>query len=280
VPPSIEVSIVLYLVSTPIGNLADFSFRAVDLLKKCDYILCEDTRHSHHLLKHYQIDTPLHSFHKFNETKTEKKILEDLKAGKTLALISDAGTPLISDPGGQLVAKCCEEGLPVSTLPGACAATSALILSGLPSSPFQFIGFLPKTQKDLQFTLSKSLTYHGTTISYESPHRIEETLSLLLLLSKDRKLCIARELTKLHEECLWGNAEQLLAHFKEHPPRGEMVLLISPPLEQITYEHLSLKELVDLLQQELTLSKGEAIKMAAHMHALPKKEVYKQFIND
>jgi 16S rRNA (cytidine1402-2'-O)-methyltransferase len=271
---------VLYLVSTPIGNLADFSFRAVTVLKKCHYILCEDTRHSRHLLEHYQIETALHSFHKFNETKIESKVIEDLKAGKTLALISDAGTPLISDPGQELVAKCRAEELPVSALPGACAVTNALVLSALPASPFQFLGFLPKKQKELQTTLAQALMYNGTTVAYESPHRIEETLSLLLLLSKARTLCIARELTKLHEECLWGNAEELLAHFKKKPPRGEMVLLLSPPPQQIAYEDLSLKELVDMLQQDLQLSKGEAIKMAAHMHSLPKKEVYKQFVND
>ena len=141
-------------------------------------------------------------------------------------------------------------------------------------------GFLPKKEKELRTTLSQALLYAGTTIAYETPHRIEETLALLLQLSPERKLCVARELTKLHEECLTGTAEELLSHFKKNPPRGEMVLLISPPPKQISYEHLSLQELVAMLQQDLHLSKADAIKMAAQMHHLPKREVYKHFTND
>jgi 16S rRNA (cytidine1402-2'-O)-methyltransferase len=271
---------VLYLVSTPIGNLADFSYRAVEILKKCDYILCEDTRHSRGLLKHYAIHVPLYSFHKFNETSAEEKVLQDLKAGMVIALISDAGTPLISDPGQELVTRCREENVEVSAIPGACAIIDALVLSGLPSSPFQFIGFLAKKEKELQTVLSQALLYLGTTIAYESPHRIEATLELIVKLCPDRKLCVARELTKLHEECLIGNAEELLARFKKNPPRGEMVLLISPATEKISYEHLSLHELVEMLQKDLHLSKNEAIKMAAQMRHLPKREVYKNFTND
>lgn len=270
----------LYLVSTPIGNLADFSYRAVDILKKCDYILCEDTRHSRRLLDHYQVQAPLHSFHKFNETRAEEQVIEDLKAGKTIALISDAGTPLISDPGQELVSRCQLEGLSVSAIPGACAIINALVLSGMPSCPFQFIGFLPKKEKELQTILSQALLYVGTTIAYETPHRIEETLSMLFELSPTRRLCIARELTKLHEESLFGIPEELIQHFKKNTPRGEMVLLISPAPEQISYEHLSLQELVEMLQNDLHLSKAEAIKMAAQMRHLPKREVYKHFTND
>jgi 16S rRNA (cytidine1402-2'-O)-methyltransferase len=271
---------VLYLVSTPIGNLADFSYRAVEILKKCDYILCEDTRHSRGLLDHYGILAPLHSFHKFNEARTEQGVVEDLKAGKMIALISDAGTPLISDPGQKLVSCCRSDGIAVSAIPGPCALIDALVLSGLPSTPFQFIGFLPKKAKELQTALSQILLYTGTSVAYESPHRIEETLVLFLQLSPSRKLCVARELTKLYEECLSGTAEELLAHFKKNPPRGEMVLLISPPEEQIFYEHLSLQELVEMLQKDLHLSKGEAIKIAAQMRHLPKRKVYKHFTND
>ena len=270
----------LYLVSTPIGNLADFSFRAVDVLKKCDYILCEDTRHSGVLLKHYQIHTPLKSFHKFNETKSKESILDDLKQGKMIALISDAGTPLISDPGQELVQHCRKEEIPISAIPGACAVIDALILSGMTPTPFQFIGFLPKKQKELESFLSKALLYPGTTIAYESPHRIQETLTTIAKLSPQRKLCIARELTKLYEECLTSNVEDLITHFQEKPPRGEMVLLISPIEEKTAYENLSLQELVEMLQSQLHLSKQDAIKMAAQMRHLPKREVYKEFMND
>jgi 16S rRNA (cytidine1402-2'-O)-methyltransferase len=271
---------VLYLVSTPIGNLADFSFRAVDILKKCDYILCEDTRHSRFLLEHYGIQTPLKSFHKFNEAKAEEQILLDLNAGKTLALISDAGTPLVSDPGQELVARCRKEGVAISAIPGACAIIDALVLSGFPAEPFQFIGFLPKKEQELKSVLSQALFYQGTTIAYESPHRIEETLTSIEQIDPLRQLCIARELTKMHEECLLGNASELLAHFKKNPPRGEIVLLLNPPQEKMIYEHLSLQELVEMLQKELNLSKADAIKMAAQMRHLPKREVYKHFTND
>ena len=270
----------LYLVSTPIGNLADFSYRAVTLLKTCDYILCEDTRHSRYLLEHYQIQVPLKSFHKFNESKTEDPIIEDLKSGKTIAMISDAGTPLISDPGQELVSRCRMEGIQVSAIPGACAVIDALVLSGLPATPFQFIGFLPKKEKELQTVLSQALLYPGTTIAYETPHRIEETLSTMHQLSPERKLCVARELTKMHEECLSGPAEELIKKFQAHRPRGEMVLLISPPQESISYEHLSLQELVEMLQKDLHLSKQDAIKMAAQIRGLPKRDVYKLFTND
>jgi 16S rRNA (cytidine1402-2'-O)-methyltransferase len=271
---------VLYLVSTPIGNLADFSFRAVETLKKCDYILCEDTRHSRFLLEHYGIQTPLKSFHKFNEARALEQIISDLKEGKTLALISDAGTPLISDPGQELVVHCRAEGIAVSAIPGACAVIDALVLSGLTSTPFQFIGFLPKKEKELHTTLSQALLYLGTTIAYESPHRIEETLSAIAKIDPKRKLSIARELTKLHEEVLSGTGDELLAHFKKNPPRGEIVLLLSPPQEKLMYENLTLQELVEMLQKELKLSKTEAIKMAAQMRQLPKREVYKHFTND
>jgi 16S rRNA (cytidine1402-2'-O)-methyltransferase len=280
VPPPTYCGLVLYLVSTPIGNLADFSFRAVETLKRCDYILCEDTRHSRFLLEHYGIQIPLKSFHKFNETKTLELILTDLKEGRTLALISDAGTPLISDPGEHLVLRCHQAAIPITAIPGACAIIDALVLSGFPSAPFQFIGFLPKKEKELHSTLSQALLYSGTTIAYESPHRIEETLSCIANIEPKRALCIARELTKLHEECLKGSAEELLTHFKAHPPRGEIVLLISAPRERLVYEHLSLEELVEMLQKDLKLSKADAIKMAAQMRQLPKREVYKHFTND
>jgi len=266
----------LYLVSTPIGNLADFTYRAVETLKKCDYILCEDTRHSSGLLKHYGIGVPLYAFHKFNEAKAQERIIADLQGGKTIALISDAGTPLICDPGEQIVARCRLEGIAISALPGPCAIIDALILSGMPTATFQFIGFLPKKEKELQATLSQALIYNGTTLAYETPHRIEKTLAALLHLSPDRPLSIARELTKLHEECLFGTAAELIAQFKTHPPRGEMVLLISPPQEQVSYAHLSLPELVAMLEGDLHLSRSDALKMAAQMRHVSKKEVYKQ----
>lgn len=270
----------LYLIATPIGNLADITFRAIETLKRCDYILCEDTRHSRILLDHYQIQTPLSSFHRFNEVKEEERIIADLKTGKSVALISDAGTPLISDPGQMLVRRCRSEGIVMTAIPGPCAVIDALVLSGFPTEQFQFIGFLPKKEKELQLILGQALFYTGTTIAYESPHRIEETLHSIHKISSERKLSIARELTKLHEEILIGTAFELLEHLKKNPPRGEIVLLISPSAKEVFLEHLSLQELVEMLQKDLNLSKIEAIKMAAQMRHLPKREIYKKFTND
>jgi 16S rRNA (cytidine1402-2'-O)-methyltransferase len=266
----------LCLVATPIGNLSDISFRAVETLKKCDYILCEDTRHSRILLQHYSIQTPLKSFHRFNEASVEDAIIDDLKAGKEIALISDAGTPLVSDPGHAIVARCRSEGIEVTAIPGACAAIQALVLSGLPAEPFQCIGFLPKKDKERHMVLAQALLYDGITIAYESPHRIEETLVQIQEMAPNRKLVIGRELTKMHEQMLEGTAGVLLTHFKEKPPRGECVLLIASAEKKIFLEHLSLPELVEMFQNDLQLTKIEAIKMAAHLRDLPKRTVYKQ----
>ncbi|MBS0620042.1 MAG: 16S rRNA (cytidine(1402)-2'-O)-methyltransferase [Verrucomicrobia bacterium] len=270
----------LYLVSTPIGNLGDLSYRAVSVLQSCDLILCEDTRHSHVLLSHYGIKTPLKSFHKFNESATENAVIALLKEGKNCALISDAGTPLFADPGHSLVLRCKAEGLEVTTVPGACAALSALVLSGFPTFPFQCIGFLPKKEQELRATFSEILLYQGTTICYETPHRIEKALHLLSDLAPKRPLCIARELTKLHEETLHGTAAELSTHFASHPPRGEMVLLIGPSGEKIDFDHLTLEEHVAFLEKELHLTKKEAIQMVAKVRGLPKREVYKTCIQD
>jgi 16S rRNA (cytidine1402-2'-O)-methyltransferase len=267
-----NVKFVLYLVSTPIGNLEDISFRAVAILKSCDYILCEDTRHSRVLLDRYEIKTSLKAFHQFNEASKEDLIIEDLKGGKTIALISDAGH--------ELVVRCRAEEIPVSAVPGPCALIQALVLSGFPAQPFQFIGFLPKKENELRALLTHVILYPGTTVAYESPHRVKATFEILALMAQGRKLCVARELTKLHEEVLSGTAQELLTHFKAQPPRGEFVLLISPPTQNMLFENLSLTELVEMFQKDLHLTKPEAIKMAAQMRGIPKKEVYKHFFND
>ncbi len=266
----------LYLVATPIGNLSDLSYRAVDVLKSCDYILCEDTRHSSHLLKHYQIQRPLKSYHMFNESKELEPIIEDLKNGLKLALISDAGTPVLCDPGHLLIQKCREEKIEVTGIGGPCAAILALILSGFDPLPFQFIGFLPKKQTELKRLLTQLFLYEGTSIAYETPHRIEETLTEASSIDPARKFCIVRELTKLHEECLIGTAEELLSHFKQKPPRGELVLLIERSAETIDWSHLSLKEHVLSVQQQWDLSLNDAIKMVAKIRGVPKRSVYQE----
>ena len=186
----------LTLVATPIGNLEDFSFRAIESLKNCDYILCEDTRHSSILLNKHNIHKPTKSYHQFNESKSEKQILNDLKNGKNICLISDAGTPAIADPGAELVLKCIENKIEITYIPGPCALIMALVCSGLNTSRFQFLGFLPKKNQALKSTLSEILIYPGTTIFYESPNRILNFLEILEKIDPERNVTIGRELTK------------------------------------------------------------------------------------
>ena len=265
----------LYVVSTPIGNLKDFSFRALDALKKCDYILCEDTRHSQILLNHYSIKKPLKSFHRFNERMKLDNILEDLANGKNVALISDAGTPAISDPGLQLISTCRQKKIPMTVIPGACALIAALGLSGFSSTTFQFLGFVPKKEKERVLILKIALAYKGTSIFYETPHQIQKTLSHLQKLDNTRFLCIIREATKLHEESLFGEASILLGHFQAHTPRGEIVLLISENPQECCLTGNVISH-INILQEELHLSRSEAVKIVAKLHQLPKREVYKE----
>lgn len=259
----------LYLIATPIGNLKDITYRAVEILQSCDYILCEDTRHSQTLLKHYGIDKPLKSFHQFNEKSREEEILADLKAGKTLAVVSDAGTPGICDPGEALVCRCRQEGVAVSAVPGPCAWVTALTLSRMNKEKAQFIGFLDL--KELPYLLS----YPGTTVCYEAPHRIVSTLEAVAKLDPQRHVCVMRELTKAFEECLEGAASELTAHFKRTPPRGEMVLLIAG--YTFNFKELSEIEHVKALQTQFHLSLADAIKTAAELRGVPKRTIYNLF---
>lgn len=261
----------LYIIATPIGNLADISQRALDTLKLCDAILCEDTRHSLRLLDRYGIQKKLVSYHKFKEKESLERILEELKMGKTLALISDAGTPCINDPGQILVNACLENGLPVSAIPGPCSIIQALVLSGFDTTRFQFIGFLPKKP---EATLKEALGFPGTTVAFESPERLLDTLSLI---DKEREVAVVREMTKSFEECKRGKAQDVLAHFQKHPPKGEIVLLIQGGEMS---DDLTPEELVLLLRQYFGLNLKEAIKQAARMKGLSKREVYEKFQND
>ena len=268
----------LYLVATPIGNLQDFSFRALDILKNCDYILCEDTRHSSILLQEYDIKKPLKSFHMFNEKSQEDRIIEDLKEGKTLALISDAGTPGICDPGEALVRRCQKEGLEVRGIPGPCAWTLALSLSSMNKEKVQFLGFIPKKEKELKKKLVEILTYSGTSIFYDTPHQILDTLESFMQWDQERQICIMRELTKKFEEHLEGTAKTLLLHFQKEKPRGEMVVLVEGRHE--TYDLLSPKEHVQLLQKTYDLSLSDAIKACAELRDVPKRTIYNELHQD
>lgn len=217
----------LFLISTPIGNLKDITFRALEVLASCNYLLCEDTRRTRILLSHYEIKTPLKSFHLFNEASKEKGVITDLKNGFSIGLVSDAGTPGISDPGERLVKKCRSEGIEVSPIPGPSALIAALSASGLSSSRFQFFGFLPRKKGKLRRTLEEILLYPGTTICYESPHRVLTTLKFISEIDPNRICTTAREITKKFEDFQRGTALEIFDFFSHKTPRGEFVLLIS-----------------------------------------------------
>ncbi len=216
----------LYIVPTPIGNLEDISFRAIRILKEADTILAEDTRTSMKLLHHYQIGTRMQSHHKFNEHKTSEHIAERILGGENIALISDAGTPGISDPGFLLVRTCLEKGVDVETLPGATAFVPALVNSGLPCDKFCFEGFLPQ-KKGRQKRLGLLASESRTLVFYESPYRLVKTLEQLSEhFGLQRKVSVSRELSKIHEENVRGTLEEVIAHFRQKEVKGEIVLVV------------------------------------------------------
>ncbi len=271
----------LYLVATPIGNLADFSTRAVATLSQCDYILCEDTRHSKILLDHYNIKgVPLKSFHCFNEKERENHVITDLKEGKNIALISDAGSPSIADPGECLVAKCHDENIPIRILPGPSACTAAVILSGFSTQRFQFMGFVPKKHEERKEFLLDALLYPYTSVCYETPHRILDTLEMLATLQPTRLACLARELTKVHEEIIRRSAQDLWNYCKACPPRGEMALVIAGAPNKDQELSLSPQEHVELLQTAYALSKKEAIQLAATLRNTSRRSLYQTLLNE
>lgn len=216
----------LYVVPTPVGNLEDMTFRAIKTLKEADVILAEDTRTSSVLLKHFDIHTPMISHHKFNEHQAVDGIVARLKGGETIALISDAGTPAISDPGFLLVRACAQNGIEVQCLPGATAFVPALVNSGLPNDRFCFEGFLP-VKKGRQTKFAAMAQEKRTMIVYESPYRVLKTLTKLAeVLGPDRKASVSREISKIHEETVRGTLSELVQHFTEHQPKGEFVMII------------------------------------------------------
>lgn len=217
----------LYLVPTPIGNLEDMTFRAIKVLREADLILAEDTRTSGKLLKHFEIGTPMHSHHMHNEHKTVDGIVARIKQGETIALISDAGTPAISDPGFLLTRACVEEGIEVDCLPGATAFVPALVNSGLPNEKFVFEGFLP-IKKGRQTRLKLLAEETRTMIFYESPHKLIRTLrDFNEYFGEDRKVSVSREISKLYEETVRGTAKEVFSHFEEKPPKGEIVVVVA-----------------------------------------------------
>lgn len=226
----------LYVVPTPVGNLEDITFRAIRILKEAELILAEDTRTSSVLLKHYDIHTPLRSHHKFNEHETSEQLADEILAGKMVALVSDAGTPGISDPGFMLVRACVERGVEVQCLPGATAFVPALIDSGLPCDRFYFEGFLPQ-KKGRQTRLRLLAEQDKTMIIYESPFRLVKTLEQLAeYMGPDRRASVSREISKKFEETRRGTLAELIASYKEKEAKGEIVIIVGPPLGEVTID--------------------------------------------
>lgn len=266
----------LYIVATPIGNLEDMTFRAVRILKEVDLIAAEDTRHSRKLLSHFCITTALTSYYDHNQALKGERILATLHEGKQVALISDAGTPCISDPGYQLVRDALAEGIKVVPIPGACAAVTALSAAGLPTDSFTFAGFPPNKEAKRRSFLAGLLNAHGTVVLYEAPHRLTDTLTDIAAVMGDRQVVVARELTKLYEECLRGTATEVRGQVTEGRERGEVVLLIAPA------DETSLKPEGPSPEEQLraALAKGHTVKEAAALVAaatgLPRRELYAQ----
>lgn len=218
----------LYIVATPIGNLGDITLRSIKVLEGCDGIACEDTRVTGKLLKHLQISKPLWRYNDHSDAKDRKRLVESM-ASRAVVLVSDAGTPLVSDPGYRLVADAREAGVMITSLPGPCAAIAGLTVSGLPNDRFLFAGFLPVKEKARHDALAELAGVDATLVFYETAPRLIRSLDAIGTILSGRSIAVARELTKLHEECRTGTAEELIAHYTAHLPKGEIVLLIAPP---------------------------------------------------
>ncbi len=227
---------ILYIVPTPVGNLEDITLRALRVLREADLILAEDTRTTSILLRHYDIHNQLLSHHKYNEHGTSANVVERLRGGQNVALVSDAGTPGISDPGFFLVREAVAAGIEVQCLPGATAFVPALVASGLPDDRFCFEGFLPQ-KKGRQTRLAALSNETRTMVMYESPHRLVKTLQQLSeVLGGDRRACVAREISKVHEECVRGSLSDLIVHFTETTPRGEIVVVVAGSSDKVSHD--------------------------------------------
>jgi len=261
----------LYIVATPIGNLRDITLRALDVLGICDSILCEDTRTSGKLLSHYGIKSQLLSYHDHNGEERRPQVIAMLESGKRVALISDAGTPLISDPGYKLVRDVKEAGHHVSVLPGASSVMAALCLAGLPTNAFHFAGFLPPKQQAMEERLRELAKIDATLVIFESARRLDDTCKAMLSMLGDREVAVARELTKMFEEVKKAPLSQLITYYEEDGlPKGEVVMVIAPPGENAQAQDIT-AILTELLK---THSLKEAASIAAEQTGKPRKEVY------
>jgi len=269
---------VLYLVATPIGNLEDITFRAVRVLKEAGLIACEDTRQTAKLLGHYGIETPTVSYHEHNELRRAEELLAKLKTGVSVALVSDAGMPGISDPGYRVVKLALEQGITVVPIPGASASLSALAASGLPTDAFEFRGFLPARSGQRRTELEGIRAAAHTVIFYEAPHRIAEALDdIAEILGPGRPVVIARELTKLYEEFIRGTAGEVQKHLRERELKGEITLLIGKAEgEQATAGGKNLRDRLEEIMRELKLDEKAALKVLAKERGLGKSELYRE----
>ena len=264
----------LYLVATPIGNLEDMTFRAVRILKSVSYIYAEDTRNSGVLLKHYDINTPLRSYHEFNKELKDKEIIDLLKSGSDIAIISDAGNPVISDPGYNICVSAIDNDIPVTTIPGPCAYITALVSSGIAPMPNTFVGFLD-SKKTKRIEALEELKYvENTLIFYEAPHRILETLNDMLEVFGDRYICLARELTKKFEELIRGKISEILKD--QSLLKGEMVIVVSGYENNNNLDINPFEKIDELIK--LGYKPNDAIKDVSKMLGLDRRELYKKYI--
>src|ERR1051325_8849265 len=267
----------LYVVGTPIGNLEDITLRALRVLQQVDVIACEDTRQTQKLLEHYAIHTRTVSYHEHNELTRAAELIIDLERGARIAIVTDAGTPGISDPGYRLITLAVRHKIPVIPIPGPSAFVTALVASGFPTDTFRFGGFLPAKQGQRRTFLEGLRTAPKTAIFYEAPHRIEETLAdIVATLGESRHVVIAREVTKLHEEFLRGRAGELLERVRSHPLKGEITLLIAKPEEMEQPQQASVAERVQQMMTAESLDEKAALKKVAKELGLSKSDAYRE----
>jgi len=274
----------LYLVGTPIGNLEDITLRALRTLREADQIAAEDTRHTQKLLQHYQIARPLVSYHEHNEMTRAPELLIALEQGAKIALVSDAGMPLVSDPGHRLVTLCLRHQIPVVPVPGPSALLAALSASGLPNEEFLFVGFLPQRSGERRRALERLRIEDRTIIFYEAPHRIAECVADASEILGDRPACLAREVTKLHEEFRRGKLSVIANSLEERPARGEITLLIGAAIPGEAGAHLdsaqSLSERVEELMRQAKLDRKDALKLAAKERGLTRRAAYDRIVEE
>lgn len=276
----------LYLCATPIGNLEDMTYRAVRTLREVDLIAAEDTRNSRKLLNHFEINTPMTSYHEYNKIAKGHKLVERLLAGEDIAVITDAGTPGISDPGEELVAMCHEAGITVTAVPGAAACITALTISGLSTRRFAFEAFLPTDKKEREGVLERLRDETRTIIIYEAPHRLLKTLAVLEETLGDRRIRVCRELTKKHETVFRTTISEALAYYEKNEPKGECVLVIEgksirelKEAEQREWESLTLAEHMEIYLKE-GMTKKDAMKQVAKDRGVGKREIYRQLLEE